>query len=87
MLTYVSDVSKLSVELTDEDLHWIEARVADGHGSSVESYIVELLQQDRDEETELNLLKEAIDKGRASGVSTRNLQQIYDDFVMRRNAA
>ena len=80
-------MSKLSVELTDEELRWIEARVAEGHASSVESYIVELLQQDRDEETELNLLKEAIDKGRASGVSTRNLQQIYDDFVMRRNAA
>lgn len=80
-------MSKLAVDLSEEDLQWIQARVDDGRASSVESYIVELLQQDKDEEAELELLKEAIDKGRASGISTRTLQQIYDDFLMRRAAA
>lgn len=67
----------IAVDLSDDDLQWLEARVAAGHAKSVESYIAELLQQDRDEEAEFALLKEAIDKGRASGLSTRTLQQIY----------
>ena len=80
-------MSELAIDLTEDELRWLEARVAEGHATSVSAYIVELLQQDKEEEAELELLKGAVEKGRASGISTRTLQQIYDDFAMRRNAA
>jgi antitoxin ParD1/3/4 len=77
----------VAIDLPAEELEWLNAQVAGGRAESVDALIVELLQQAKDEEAELELLKEAIDKGRASGLSTRTLQQIYDDFMMRRNAA
>ena len=44
-------------------------------------------QPELDDDAKLEQLRAAINKGRASGVSARSLQDIYDDFVIRHNAA
>lgn len=46
-----------------------------------------LAQPELNDDAKLEQLRAAINKGRASGVSGRSLQDIYDDFVIRHNAA
>lgn len=71
-----------------EELHdWMARVVAEGRYASESEYIQALLNEDRNSVEKLAWLKVEIEKGRNSGISSRSLQDIYDDFVSRRDAA
>ncbi|WCM27438.1 type II toxin-antitoxin system ParD family antitoxin [Sphingomonas sp. QA11] len=80
-------MAQMKIDLTDEELAAATARVATGDFASVEDYIQELIQRDQNRAEKLARLQAAIEIGRASGMGTRSLQEIYDDNRRRRDAA
>jgi antitoxin ParD1/3/4 len=80
-------MARMTIDLSDEELALINARVEAGDFASVEDYLQQLMQRDQDRAAKLAKLQAAIEIGRASGVGTRSLQEIYDANRKRRDAA
>jgi antitoxin ParD1/3/4 len=80
-------MARMTIDLSDEELALVNARVEAGDFASVEEYLQQLMQRDQDRATKLAKLQAAIEIGRASGVGTRSLQEIYDANRKRRDAA
>jgi antitoxin ParD1/3/4 len=80
-------MTQMTIDLSDEELASIKAKVESGDFASVEDYLRQLIQRDQDRARKLARLRAAIEIGRASGVGTRSLQEIYDANRKRRDAA
>lgn len=80
-------MAELNLDIEDSKARWIEERVQSGAYDSPAALIEALLERDRQEAAELELLRQAIEKGRASGISTRTLDEIFADIAAERNAA
>lgn len=80
-------MARMTIDLSDEELALINAKVEAGEFASVEDYLQQLMQRDQDRAMKLAKLQAAIEIGRASGVGTRSLQEIYDANRKRRDAA
>lgn len=78
---------QVKIDLSDEELARANARVEAGEFASIEDYVQHLMRRDQDRADKLAKLQAAIESGRASGVSTRSLQEIYDANRKRRDAA
>lgn len=77
----------MKFSLSDDQLEWARSRVASGEFGSIDEYVAALVQQEKDEAEKLEWLRAAIEKGRKSGISERSLQDIFEDFKKRRDAA
>ena len=77
--SYFSNMTKLNVAISEEDIGWAKSRVAAGEIDSVESYFSQLAKRDKAEAEEAEWLQGEIDKGLASGVDPRSSSQIFAD--------
>ena len=77
----------MNVSLPEALKEWVDQLVAEGRYSSASDYVRDLLRRDQDEVERRARLRAAIEHGRNSGVSKRNLQEIYDANRKRRDAA
>ena len=77
--SYFSNMTKLSIAISEEDIGWAKSRVAAGKIDSVESYFSQLAKRDKAEAEEAEWLQGEIDKGLASGVDPRSSHQIFAD--------
>jgi antitoxin ParD1/3/4 len=80
-------MAQMDVSITDDLLAWAEQRVADENYVSVNAYLVDLIRRDQERTERLAWLRAEIEKGFASGVSTRSLQDILAAYRDERAAA
>ncbi|CUS46452.1 MAG: type II toxin-antitoxin system ParD family antitoxin [Pseudomonadota bacterium] len=80
-------MAQMNISIPDALKQWAEERVAEGRYASVSDYVRDLIRRDQDYAVKLARLRAEIEKGFASGVSDRSLEDIYDDFRKRREAA
>lgn len=66
----------MNVSLPDGLKSWAEARVAEGRYSSTSDYVRDLMRRDQEAEQARRRLQAAIDEGRASGRSSRGIEDI-----------
>jgi antitoxin ParD1/3/4 len=75
-------MATMTVSLPDQMKEWIEGRViARGDYASVSDYVRDLIRRDRarrDEELTLDDLRKLVSDARASGISTRSVEDIFD---------
>ena len=77
-------MAQMNVSIPDKLKGWAEARVAEGRYSSTSDYVRDLVRRDQEAEEKLERLQAAIEEGRASGVSTRGINDIIADGRKRR---
>lgn len=80
-------MAQINVSVPDALQSWIDSQVASGRFSSASDYLRDLVRRDEEEAEHVAKLRAAIDEGLRSGTSERMLDEIYEDFMKRRDAA
>ena len=80
-------MAQMNVSLPEGLKAWAEARVAEGRYSSTSDYVRDLMRRDQEYAEKLAVLQAEIDKGFASGVSKRSIDDIIQDVRARKSAA
>ena len=84
--SYVARMAQMNISIPDRLKGWAERRVAEGRYSSTSDYVRDLIRRDEEYQEKADRLQAAIDEGRASGISTRSIEDIIADARKRRNA-
>ncbi len=79
-------MAQMNISIPDRLKGWAERRVAEGRYSSTSDYVRDLIRRDEEYQEKVDRLQAAIDEGRASGISTRSIEDIITDARKRRNA-
>jgi antitoxin ParD1/3/4 len=66
---------------------WVETRAASGEFGNASDYLYDLVRRDQDRIKALARLQAEIDKGRASGISDKSLDEIMVEARKRGRAA
>jgi|APFre7841882724_1041349.scaffolds.fasta_scaffold230933_1 antitoxin ParD1/3/4 len=82
---YMSTTRK-TITVTEQQDHWIKARIEDGGFTNDSEYIRDLIRRDQEQNAKFLALKAAINEGLASGVSRRGVSQIMEDVEKRLHA-
>lgn len=69
-------MAQMNISIPDKLKEWIEGRVADGSFASSSDYVRDLVRQDQRERQKLEWLRAEIERGRASGISSRSIEDI-----------
>ncbi|MBP2277560.1 type II toxin-antitoxin system ParD family antitoxin, partial [Pseudomonas sp. FW305-BF6] len=70
----------MNISVPDALKQWAEKRVAAGSYANTSEYLRDLMRRDRDAASELEWLQAEIDKGIASGIDPRPVEQIFADL-------
>lgn len=73
METQMTTVRK-TITLTDQQDEWIKSQISNGDYTNESEYFRDLIRRDQDK---FRALKTAVDKGLASGVSNRTVDEIW----------
>ncbi len=65
-----------TISFTDQHDTWIKSRIESGNYASDSEYIRDLIRKDQHENEKLQALKEAIQDGLNSGISSRGVKDI-----------
>ena len=70
-----------TVELTDEAAAHVEAQVRSGAFPDASAYLLALIRDDLERIEAIVALQAAVDEGMASGISSRTIDEIFEDAV------
>lgn len=70
-------MATMNVSVPDPMRDWIQRRIDAGDYANVSDYVQELVQRDRDEANGREALVEALKQGETSGLSPRQLPEIF----------
>lgn len=73
-------MAQMNISVPDALKQWAEQRVAEGMYASTSDYMRDLLRRDHEAAAELAWLQAEIDKGVASGIDPRPVEQIFADI-------
>jgi antitoxin ParD1/3/4 len=76
-------MAQMNISIPEGLKAWAEQRVAEGRYASTSDYMRDLVRRDEEYETKLAKLREMIDRGRESGISTRTIEDIIADYEAR----
>lgn len=76
-------MATLNLSLPDAMKAWIEAQTKGGQYNNASEYVRDLIRRDQKERQQLERLQAAIDEGRRSGVSDKNLDDIWQGVKQR----
>jgi antitoxin ParD1/3/4 len=76
-------MTKLNIAIPDDEIGWVQSRVAAGEYASIDAYFSQLTKRDRAEAEETAWLQRKIDEGLASGIDPRQPTQIFSDLRIK----
>lgn len=76
-------MAQMNVSLPDPLKNWCESQVREGRYSTTSDYVRELIRRDQDARSGIRALQAAIEKGLASGISERSLDEILAEARAR----
>jgi antitoxin ParD1/3/4 len=79
-------MAQMNISIPEALKAWAEARVAEGRYSSTSDYVRDLVRRDQEYAQKLAALQAEIDRGFASGISKRTVDEIFEDVRQRRRA-
>lgn len=68
----------MNISLPDLMKEWVEARAATGRYANASDYMRDLIRRDQERDAKIVAVQQLIDEGRASGVSLRTMDEIWD---------
>lgn len=72
-----------TIDLTDAELAWVREQAERSGHENAESYLVALVMRDRERQEAIARIQAAVDEGIASGISTRSLDEVWDEARRR----
>jgi antitoxin ParD1/3/4 len=76
-------MATMNVSLPDPMKAWVEAQVRTGHDSNASDYVRDLIRRDQEDRAQREALVQALVVGEASGVSSRDIQEIRNGVKAR----
>ena len=76
-------MATMNVSLPNPMKTWVESQVQTGHYSNASDYVRDLIRQDQEYQDKLKALRAAVEAGEKSGISTRSIDDIWQDVQAR----
>lgn len=76
-------MATMNISLPDPMKQWVEGQAETGRYSNASDYVRDLIRRDQEREARIAAMQALIDEGRASGASTRSVEEIFADAVAR----
>ena len=76
-------MATMNISLPDQMKAWVESRSADGRYSNSSDYVRDLIRADQVRVEKIAHMQKLIDEGRASGISTRTMDDIKAEALRR----
>ncbi|WP_107495978.1 type II toxin-antitoxin system ParD family antitoxin [Thalassobius sp. I31.1] len=76
-------MATMNVSLPDPMKEWVEAQSQTGRYSNASDYVRDLIRRDQERNDKIAHLQALVEEGRASGVSTRSKEDIFNDALAR----
>ena len=70
-------MATMTISLPDPMKEWVEAQIRTGDYASSSDYVRDLIRKDREQRDRLNALRTMIDEAEASGISPRNVDEVF----------
>jgi antitoxin ParD1/3/4 len=80
-------MATMNISLPDRLKKWVEDQVATGDFGNASDYVRSLIRRDQERAKAVAWLQREIDKGIASGVSERSVDEIFEEARKRGRAA
>lgn len=80
-------MATMNISLPDKMKQWVEEQVATGRYANASDYMRDLVRRDEARTQAIARLQAEIDKGIASGVSEKSIEQVFDEARRRGRAA
>lgn len=76
-------MATMNVSLPDPMKEWVEDQIATGHYSNASDYVRDLIRRDQEYQDKREMLIKAIMTGESSGISSKNIDEIWQDMKKR----
>lgn len=76
-------MATMNISLPDPMKQWVEGQAETGRYSNASDYVRDLIRRDQERMAKIAAMQALIDEGRASGVSTRSIEDIFADAMSR----
>jgi antitoxin ParD1/3/4 len=80
-------MATMNISLPDKMKKWVEKRAATGEFGNVSDYMRDLVRRDQERVKQVAWLQAEIDKGLASGISDKSLDEVLTEAKKRGRAA
>lgn len=74
-------MATMNVSLPDPMKEWVEAQTQSGAYSNSSDYVRDLIRKDQERTAKIAAFQKLVDEGRASGISTRSMDDIWNDII------
>ena len=79
-------MATMNVSLPDQMKAWVEAQTETGRYGNASDYVRDLIRRDQERREKIAEFQRLIDEGRASGISTRTLDEVWGEARRRASA-
>ncbi|MBB3983680.1 antitoxin ParD1/3/4 [Sphingobium fontiphilum] len=76
-------MATMNISLPDPMKHWVESQAETGRYSNASDYVRDLIRRDQERAMKIAHMQALVDEGRASGASTRSVEDIFADAAAR----
>ena len=76
-------MATMNVSLPDPLKDWVEGQAQTGRYSNASDYVRDLIRRDQERLDKIAAMQKLVDESLASGVSSRTVEQIFDEVIAR----
>lgn len=80
-------MATMNISLPDQMKAWVEAQASDGRYANSSDYVRDLIRRDQVRREKIAAMQVLIDEGRASGISERTVDEIFEDARLQAHKA
>lgn len=70
-------MATMNISLPDQMKQWVEEQAADGRYANASDYVRDLVRRDQERTKAIARLQAEVDKGRASGISDKSVDEVF----------
>ncbi|MFT4027031.1 MAG: type II toxin-antitoxin system ParD family antitoxin [Novosphingobium sp.] len=79
-------MATMNVSLPDTMKAWVEGRAETGRYSNASDYVRDLIRRDQERAGKIAAIQNLVSESLASGISARNVEEIFDEAIARHKA-
>ena len=76
-------MATMNISLPDPMKLWVEAQAETGRYSNASDYVRDLIRRDQERADKIAAMQKLVDEAEESGVSTRTVEEIFDEAIAR----
>ena len=76
-------MATMNVSLPDQMKAWVETQADSGRYGNASDYVRDLIRRDQERQEKITEFQRLVDEGRASGISTRTMDEVWGEARRR----